>query len=135
MVCLDTSFLIDLIRGKEEIKKIEEILGKKEESIAIASPSIVEIFKGLYLKKNLANIKENEFDIISEILSSMVILNLDKKSAVLAGKIEADSINKGQLIDLEDIMIGAIAITNNEVLLTRNKKHFEKIKGLKIEGY
>lgn len=135
MVCLDTSFLIDLIRGKEEVKKIEETLEKSEEHLTIASPSIVEIFKGLYLKKNLKNIKENEIKKIQDLLSFMVILSLDKESAILAGEIEANLMNKGELIDLEDILIGAIAITNNETLLTRNKKHFDKINGLKIESY
>lgn len=39
------------------------------------------------------------------------------------------------MIDLEDIMIAAIAITNNEKLITRNEKHFRRIKGLEVEGY
>ena len=63
------------------------------------------------------------------------MLNLDKDSAILAGKIEANLIKKGEIIDLEDIMIGAIAIINDETLITRNIKHFSKIKNLKIQSY
>lgn len=43
--------------------------------------------------------------------------------------------NEGEIIDIEDIMIGAIAKRNNETIITRNKKHFEKIPGLKIASY
>lgn len=32
-------------------------------------------------------------------------------------------------------MIAAISISNNETLITKNKKHFERIEGLKIETY
>ena len=135
MVCLDTSFLIDMIRGKEEVIKLEEEIEKKEEVITIAAPSIMELFRGLYITANLKNIDEEEIKKIDGILSSIIILNLDKESAMLAGKIEAGLINKGEVIDIEDIMIGAIVKQNHEKLLTRNKKHFERIKGLDIESY
>ena len=135
MVCLDTSFLIDVIRGKKEIVKIEEEIDLKEEIVAIATPTIVELIRGLYLKANIKNIKKEEVEVINKKLSSFTILDLDKDSAVLAGEIEADLINKGEIIDLEDIMIAAIAISNDQNLLTKNKKHFEKIKGLQIETY
>jgi len=32
-------------------------------------------------------------------------------------------------------MIGAIVKQNHKKLLTRNKKHFERIKGLEMESY
>jgi predicted nucleic acid-binding protein len=41
---------------------------------------------------------------------------------------------KGQRIDPEDTMIAGIAITNNKILVTRDK-HFDRINGLKIEKY
>lgn len=135
MVCLDTSFLIDVIKGKENVKDLEKELIKRGVILTIASPSIVELFRGLYLKANLKYINENEIKKINEIISSFIILSLDKTSAVLAGEIEANLINKGEKIDVEDTMIGAICISNNEKLVTKNKKHFGKIEELKIEPY
>ena len=41
--------------------------------------------------------------------------------------------SEGEIIDLADIMIAAIAIVYGESLLTGNSKHFERIKELKIE--
>lgn len=134
MVCLDTSVLIDIIRGKfipENIKLIFE----SEASICIASPSLMELVRGLYLERNVKNILKDEPAKIKDILSSFEVLGLEKESAVLAGQIEAELENKGEIIDIEDIMIGAIARHNNETLITRNKKHFDKIKGLNVLGY
>ena len=135
MVCLDTSFLIDVIKGNEKVKELERELDENNEDINIASPSIMELIKGIKLKENLPYIKETEKEKIKDILSNFNILELDKNSAILAGEIEAELINNGLMIDIEDIMIGAISINNDEVLLTRNVKHFEKINGLKIESY
>lgn len=40
-----------------------------------------------------------------------------------------------QEIDAIDSMIAAIALLENEPLLTRNTKHFTRIKGLRVESY
>ena len=54
-----------------------------------------------------------------------ITLPLDKESAILAGEIELNLKEKGIVIELEDIMIAAISIQNNEALITKNLKHFE----------
>ncbi len=134
MVCLDTSIIIDILREKVNLDQLE--LNLAENEIAkIPSPAIIEIILGLHLNSNILNIYKNEREKIDKLLSSFPILDLDKESAILAGEIEANLINMGNIIDIEDIMIGAIALHNNEKLITRNKKHFERIKGLEIEGY
>ncbi len=134
MVCLDTNFLIDIINGREIPEKIQDIL-KIGVSVSIASPSITELIKGIHLERNLKYVSEEEKKRIELALSSFTILNLDKESAIISGEIEAELENKGEPIGIEDIMIGAIAKHNNETLITRNKKHFEKILGLKIISY
>ncbi len=135
MTCLDTSVLIDIIRGNESVRELSDKIDKTEIIPSIASPSIVELIKGINLKDNLKYIRIEKREKIGEILSRFSILSLDMESAVLAGKIEAELINKGKMVDIEDIMIAAIAIENDETLITRNTKHFENIKGLKVENY
>ena len=135
MVCLDSSVVIDILRGKESVEEIEKKFDSSNEEIFIPSPAVIEIIRGIYLKDSIKNIKENEKDKISEFLSSFRVLDLEKERAINTGEIETELMNMGDIIDLEDIMIGAIALRNNEAIVTRNKKHFEKIKGLKIEGY
>ena len=72
---------------------------------------------------------------INEFINSIATLPLDKKSAIKAGDIELHLIKKGQKVDIEDLMIGAIAIVNNEKLITRNEKHFKRINELDYETY
>ena len=135
MVCLDSSFIIDIINGAEKAKQIEKEIDESNYDMTISSPAIVEVIRGLYLESTSKNIKPKEEEKTFELINSLAVLDLDKDSAVLAGRIEAELRNKGVILDIEDIMIAAICIKNNETLVTRNKKHFERISGLEIETY
>ena len=124
---LETTFLIDLFRGKDNATtKIRE-LEKKGVPIFSTSISVFEIIQGLKNPKEEA--------IAKEFFDSMTILTLDKNSAFLAGEIQKKLREKGQLIDPEDAMIAGISIANDKTLLTNNIKHFSRIKELKSQPY
>ncbi len=128
---LDTSFMIDLLRGKKSaVSKIKEL---EANSIAtgITTPSIFELFVGISVTRRPVAEKNK----IMDILKSWGIFALDADSAGIAGKIHGELIKNGEIIDPEDSMIAGIAIHNNEPLLTKNVKHFQRIPGLKIEEY
>ena len=130
MVCLETSFIIDFFRGEEKARSLYQRFKSENETLSVTTPTIMELISGASLEKTG---KEKEETI--EFLSSLIILSLDKESSILAGEIEGSLIMAGETVPAVDIMIGAIAKHNKETLITRNKKHFEKIKGLEIESY
>lgn len=66
---------------------------------------------------------------------SISVLDFDIYSCELYGKIYAELKKAGKLTRDFDLMIAAVCIANNKVLITRNKKHFENIKNLKVEGW
>lgn len=134
MVCIDTSFIIDIIKNKIDAEELGKLIDN-EEDVHIASPSVIEIIRGLYLKRVLKNVKDYEINLINNLFANFNILELTLESAKIAGKIEAELINNGEQIGVVDVMIASICIENNETLITRNKKHFEKIKGLRIITY
>jgi predicted nucleic acid-binding protein len=131
MVVFDTSFIVDLFNGRENAKKIALKYGLVGEELKVPSVVVMEIISGAVIHAK----KEGERDDAINFLSGLTILNFDFDSAVTAGDIEAELTKKGEIIDEVDIMIGAIVKKNDEVLITKNAKHFERINGLKIEGY
>lgn len=131
MVCLDTSFLIDFIGGDKRAVGVGNNFVDLNMDITVSSISVMELVRGLYTK----NVKEGEREKVNELISSLSVLSFGKKSAILAGEIEDALSKRGENIDLEDVMIAAVAISNNERLVTNNKRHFEKIKGLELEIY
>ena len=127
----DTSFLIDIMKSdKEAIKKAEEI-EKNGNTIAVTSISIFELFVGVTLSIK----QDRERYKINRILKGLPIISFDEDSAIEAGKIFAQKRKNGMLIDPEDSMIAGICSRRNEILITRNIKHFNDIESLRIESY
>jgi len=128
---LDTSFVIDLMDGlPEAIEKLKQ-LNHLKENCFITTPTIFELWSGIVQSDK----PEQEKRKVLDILESQLILNFDNLSAEEAGKIDGTLLKEGFSIDPEDSMIAGVAKFHNEVILTRNIKHFSRIYGLKIESY
>lgn len=130
MACLDTTFLIDLLRGNPEIEEIKEEVYAREIILSVAAPSVMELWTGACL----ARTSEKEKEKIIELIESLEILNLDEKSARESGEIEAELLRKGISIETEDVMIAGIAIANGEKVITRDQ-HYARIPKLKVLKY
>lgn len=129
---LDSSFLIDLLRGKEEgVKQKARFLDQQFIVKAVTSISVMELWRGA-LKKDVS---EEEKQRIKALVSSYTLYSFDEEAALHAAAIESDLSKSGEMIDMEDIMIAGIAKAKKESILTRNQKHFQKIKELQVETY
>ena len=73
--------------------------------------------------------------LVDDFLESIVCLDFDSKPCKLIGLLTSKLIKKGKLIGEMDILIVGIALVHDEVLVTRNVKHFETIEGLRIEKW
>ena len=129
MTCLETTFLIDLLRGSPSVKIVKDQLSK-EENLTIALPSIMELWIGALLSKHTETEKEK----IHELLESFDLLPFDVESAKTAAEIQYALLQKGASIQLTDTMIAAIAQVHGHVLVTRDE-HFARIPGLRVLKY
>ncbi|MCC6549022.1 MAG: hypothetical protein IT279_03015 [Ignavibacteriaceae bacterium] len=68
-------------------------------------------------------------------VSQIKVRESNAEIAEAFGKIIADLIKKGRIIDDADIFIAATAITNELHLVTNNIKHFENIPEIKLENW
>ena len=126
-ICLDTDFLIDARRGKEEAA--EFLLDNEDKAIfAITYVSLFEIYRGAFSSVN----EEAQVSAVDRLKTKFQMLNLSEESVKLAGKIMARLNRTGETIDFRDLFIGTIALVNGFAVKTRNLKHFNKITGLKV---
>ena len=72
---------------------------------------------------------------LRDFLKTMIIRPFTQREAEIAGEIQKSLKKKGLEIQSEDSMIAGIALAQQEPLLTRNVKHFERIPGLRVETY
>lgn len=127
MVCLDTDFLVSYLRSDAAAKDKLEELDLRQEPLHTTTINAFELYKGAYR----SNRSSDEVAKVDRLLDAFFILTLDRDSARLAGTIN----NKSNPVGESDLLIASITISNKQVLITRNKKHFGKISGLKIEGW
>ena len=122
MLIIDTSILIEHFRKKDKIKT--SLYRISNQNLCITSITYFEIMSGF---------RNVDVSFMTELVDLFPILNFEKKAAYFASRIyyELRSINK--LIDIPDILIAGTALANNLKLATLNKRHFSRIKGLKMD--
>jgi tRNA(fMet)-specific endonuclease VapC len=123
---LDTSFLIDLLRGNSKaVAKAREI--EQKSIVKTTSITAFELVRGARNKRDEKH--------ITELLDGLIVLDFGKKAGLTAGNIARDLNKKGTPIDPEDVMIAAVALLDNEPVLTRNVRHFSQVKRLSVMTY
>ena len=127
---LETTFVIDFLKGRDNAVSKMESLIKEDTLLSIATPTIFELFAG-YEQHGKG---EQEKQKMSSFLKTVTLFSLDEESARIGGVIDGALIKKGLQIGTEDSMIAGIAMVKNESVLTRDQ-HFDRIEGLKVEKY
>lgn len=132
MICLDSTVVIDFLRGVQEAIAVIKL--HKEGNVLITTEiTKFEIFLGINLKHQIS---EKEAAKAKEFFSSVSVLPFDDSCGEEAAKIYVSLSKKGEIIEQNDVFISAIMNKNgcNEII-TRNKKDFLKITGIKVIGY
>lgn len=124
---LDTSVMIQLLRGREAEKRLFSSLEEKS-IIATTILNVFELYYGAYKSRNpKANLAA-----VKAFLATIEVLELDDRSAERSGEIMAKLESSGNMLDPRDLFTGCIALENGYAVLTRNQKHFERIPGLLV---
>ncbi len=128
MAILESSFLIDFLRDRDEAVAALRQFERSEPRLTVASPSVMELWAGALVSVSPGEEKEK----IGELLTLLPVLPLTAESAKRAAEIR--HVLKHQPIQETDCMIAGIALENNETVVTRDE-HFSRIPGLKVLKY
>ena len=115
MVVLDTSIVIDYLKGEREAVEAVEKFSKAKFSITFITEYELLKYRGAAVKK-----------VLNELLTKFIIYHSDDKSAVIAAEIYKNLEDAGELINENDILIAGICLSRNDVLLTKDRD-FENI--------
>lgn len=123
IVMLDSSVLIDHFRSTDKPNTLYSSTIKCWDILYVASVAKLEVLYGS---------KAESHDYWSGVFETMIVLPFDDSAVEYAYGIVRELKRKRTLIDIEDIMIAATALANDLPLATLNRKHFERIDGLKL---
>ena len=133
MKLVDTTFLVDLSRNdKDAVKKSFDL--DKGPAVFCTEISVYEVVMGVYAIKGIEHTKKLEK--LEDMFNRFHLLTLDHISSIKSAEIAGELIRDGKTISDTDCMIAGIALSNGiSTIVTRDKEHFERIKGIKVESY
>lgn len=125
---LDTNVIIDFLKGKEKAVQIIKKIQKNPLHI-----SVITIAEYNYGALRSTKIKET-LDLFTDFCdrAQIITVSIDKPVAEKFAQIQANLSKKGKLRPVFDLLIASSCLINNCILVTRNKKDFEGIEGLKV---
>jgi len=125
---LDTDTVSYALRGVHDIGR--RLLEHSPNEIAISSVTEAELLYGAK-KRNSSKLKKT----IGSFIKPIEVLPFDSAAAASFADIAVKLEKKGSPLGVTDLMIAAVAITNDRILVTNNTKHFNRVTGLKIENW
>jgi tRNA(fMet)-specific endonuclease VapC len=131
MVCLDTSFLVDLLRRDEKALLELEKLESAGERISTTPISVSELFQGAYASRN----SEEQIEKLREVMKRVELLDFSMESCERYGKLANELRSLGRKIGDLDTLIASLALSQNESVLTANVRHFNKIPDLIVRTW
>ena len=129
-VILDTDILSFFLKGNSKVfLKFQKYL-ETYNYINISIITYYEILSGLNF-----NGAVKQLEVFDNFCLQNKVLNLTTESIKASSAKYAEQRKAGKTIDDIDLLIAGIAISNNFTLITNNTRHFERIKGLRIENW
>ncbi len=126
-VILDSTVIIGFLRNKKDDVQLIQGL-EAEAELATTTINAFEVYYGAYKSRNV----QRNLVSAKGFPSTIELVTLDVGSAELAGQVLKELESEGKSIDIRDLFIGCIALSNGFTVVTRNKEHFQRIPRLHV---
>lgn len=130
MIVLDTSFIVDLLRGRESAREMLSRLDGGNESVCTTSINVLELYRGVFLSKRV----DENLRILIALLDQLLVLDLNEDAYEIFGAISALLRASGEPVGDLDEAIAAIALAYDATIVSRDQ-HFQRVPGLKVVAY
>jgi tRNA(fMet)-specific endonuclease VapC len=136
MAVLETTFVIDLLKENKRnafgpaSSKLED-LAVRGEVLKMTIFTLAELLVGVAKGSR----PDQERVAIDQCISAFKLLPFERSTAEIFGAIVGELEKRGQSISDMDALIASVALEHTDVLITRNRKHFVRVTGLRIEDY
>ncbi len=124
MIVADSDVLIDALAGLEP-SAIRVRHGIETRRLAIPAIVQFELLLGVRTPEELERVQH--------LVRPMAVLPFDKEASELAASVGRRLASEGQSLPMADLAIAGICLFLDLPLLTRNRRHFERIERLRLE--
>jgi tRNA(fMet)-specific endonuclease VapC len=125
---IDTDWAIYYLNARPDIVQRLHVL--QDDGLALSLISLAELYEGVFYSRD----PEGDERDLQDFLRGVTVLGIDDSTCRIFGRERGRLRAAGTLIGDFDLLIGATALHHNLTLLTNNRRHFERIDGLRIES-
>ena len=73
--------------------------------------------------------------LVTEFLATLAIVDFDLAAAQVFGEVKALLEREGRRLADADLLIGSVAASRGALLVTGNRRHYERIQGIALENW
>ena len=125
---IDTDWLTHYLHGHTAI--VERLDELQLQGLVLSIVSLAELYEGVYYSRD----PEGDERDLNDFLRGTTVLGIDEDICKTFGRERGRLRAVGLMIGDFDLLIAATALQYDLTLLTNNRRHFERIDGLRIES-
>lgn len=128
MRILDTDVCVEILRGNRNL------IRRREETADTIRTTWITAAELHYGAARSSAVEENRL-LVVRFLTTLDVVQLDPPSVEIFGRLKATLEGEGRRLADFDLLIAATALSRAAVLVTGNRRHYERIPGLEIEDW
>jgi len=123
---VDTDWTIHDLHGQAAITvRLDEL---QTEGLGLSVVSLAELYEGIYSSRD----PQGSAQALRDFLAGVSVIGIDEEPCPVFGNERGRLRALGELLGDFDLFIGATDLRHHLTLLTNNRRHFERIEGLRI---
>jgi tRNA(fMet)-specific endonuclease VapC len=123
---VDTDWAIHYLHGHPAITaRLGEL---QAEGLGFSVVSLAELYEGISYSRD----PQGNEHALRDFLAGVSMIGIDEETCQLFGKERGRLRAAGELVGDFDLLIGVTALRHHLTLLTNNRRHFERITGLRL---
>jgi len=132
MYLLDTNALSELVKKRPHPGFVQRLRCHPADAFFTSCICVMELRQGTSARADKESFWER---IVRDVLIRFTILGFGAKEAIVAGDVLAHLAKRGEVIGLEDVLIGSTALVRDYTVVTSNVRHFQRIPNLRVENW
>ena len=133
---MDVTYLLDTNAWASYLNRRDSVVARWIERIEPSAIRLCSVVKAeLYYGAYKGSRRDANLALLARLFGQFVSLPFDDRAAEVYGRVRSTLEMQGTPIGPNDLMIAAIALTNNVTLVTHNVGEFERVPALKIEDW
>ncbi len=124
----DTDWAVHFLAGQPAVT--HQLRELRPQGVGLSVISLAELYEGVFHSRD-----PHESQVrLDDWLEAVTVLGVDEDTCKLFGRQRGRLRGTGTLIGDFDLLIGVTALQHDLTLMTNNRRHFERIEGLRLES-